>query len=231
MAVNRPVRIFVSYSRQDGVYLAKESLLGFLQGLEGEGVEFWTDRELVAGELWDGAIRGQLGDCDIALTLVSQAFLDSPYCQKTEIPAFLAGGKVLVPVILSPCEWKRHPWLAERQFLPGQDETVEEHHRKAGPRKRLFLKIREHLREQVERVRKAWAANASSVGSSLPPNPFTQTLAVRDPARFVGRQGELARLKRLLSGGSVALLGEPKLGKSSLLWRLAGLAPPMLSSA
>lgn len=56
---------------------------------------------------------------------------------------------------------------------------------------------------------------------ALPPNPFTDLLAVRDPARFVGREAELRRLQALLQGGSVALLGEPKVGKSSLLYHLA----------
>ena len=53
-----------------------------------------------------------------------------------------------------------------------------------------------------------------------PPNPFTHTLAISDPARFIGREAELRRLVTMLSGGSVALQGEPKIGKSSLLWRL-----------
>jgi hypothetical protein len=55
----------------------------------------------------------------------------------------------------------------------------------------------------------------------LSPNPFTSTLAIRDPARFVGREAELRRLQTMLEGGSVALLGKPKIGKSSLLWHLA----------
>lgn len=52
------------------------------------------------------------------------------------------------------------------------------------------------------------------------PNPFTATLAVQEPGHFVGRQSEIRRLRALLRGGSVALMGEPKIGKSSLLWHL-----------
>ena len=55
------------------------------------------------------------------------------------------------------------------------------------------------------------------------PNPFTDVVAIRDPARFVGRDPLLERLLRLLEGGSVALVGERKIGKSSLLHRLADL--------
>jgi len=46
-------------------------------------------------------------------------------------------------------------------------------------------------------------------------------MAIHDPARFIGREAELRRLMTLLQGGSVALLGEPKIGKSSLLRHLA----------
>jgi len=57
----------------------------------------------------------------------------------------------------------------------------------------------------------------------LPPNPFGHTLAIRDAARFIGREAELRRLQTMLVGGSVALQGEAKIGKSSLLWRLKGV--------
>lgn len=64
---------------------------------------------------------------------------------------------------------------------------------------------------------------AAGPTSPLSPNPFTDTLAIRDPARFVGRQAELRRLRTILTGASVQLIGPPKIGKSSLLWRLRDL--------
>ncbi len=60
-----------------------------------------------------------------------------------------------------------------------------------------------------------------SCPSAPPPNPFTDVVAIRDPARFVGRERMLERLLRMLAGGSVALVGERKIGKSSLLHCLA----------
>jgi len=220
----QPVRVFVSYSRADAEYLGDSSLLGYLKGLEQDGVKFWTDLELKAGEFWDDVIKREIAACDVALVLVSQGFLDSEYCTNTEIRGFLAGSKVLVPVILSACEWERHDWLKSRQFLPVGQRTVEEHYRDQGDRKRLFHEIRKHLREQVERIREARmaepATSAEPSAAANPANPFGQTLAIKNPALFVGRQAELARLRALLQRGSVALLGEPKIGKSSLLWRL-----------
>ncbi len=84
-----PVQVFVSYSHQDDAYLAGDSLLGFLKGLEKDGVSFWTDREIRPGESWDEVIKSRLQGADIALALVSQGFLDSEYCRNVEIEAFL----------------------------------------------------------------------------------------------------------------------------------------------
>ncbi|MCP4664350.1 MAG: ATP-binding protein, partial [bacterium] len=114
-----------------------------------------------------------------------------------------------------------HEWLSSRQFLPGGDETVEEHYTEPGPRRRLFLEIRTRLRELIEQLPAATAEPSRPSQREVPPNPFTQTLAVREPAQFVGREAELRRLQAMLAGGSVALLGEAKIGKSSLLWQLA----------
>jgi len=216
---SHPVRVFVSYSHADAVHL--EAVLDYLKGLEQDGVEFWTDRNLRAGDPWDDAIKQQIAACDVALVLVSQGFLDSQYCKDIEIRSFLAGSKVLVPVILSACEWERHDWLTSRQFLPGGQKTVEEHYRDQGDRKRLFLEIRKHLREQIERLRteRPKPPPESQPETAIPPNPFGQV--IKDPTLFVGRQKELSRLRALLQRGSVALLGEPKIGKSALLWQLA----------
>jgi len=170
------IKIFVSYSHQDAELLTE--LLGFLKGIEDEGVELRTDRKIAPGELWDDAIKARIADCDVALVLVSQAFLDSRYCKDIEIRGFLERKVHIFPIVLSPCEW-RHEWLSSRQFLPGGDETVEEHYTESGPRRRLFLEIRTRLRELIEQLPAATAKPNRPSECDLPPNPFTQTLAIR----------------------------------------------------
>ena len=102
------VKVFVSYSHQDTEYLADNALFGFLKGLEKENVAFWTDRNIRVGESWDAVIKANLQDADITLALVSQPFVDSDYCQNVEIKHSLAQQTHLIPIILSPCEWRRH---------------------------------------------------------------------------------------------------------------------------
>ncbi len=235
--MTRKVRIFVSYSHQDGKYLKNKSLLGYLRGLEADDVEFWTDERITTGDLWDDEIKKRIAESDIALVLVSQWFLDSEYCSKVEIGGFLDQELVIFPVMLSACEWRLHEWLRTRQFLPGGDKTISEHFTESGARTRLFLDIRTELRRQIERLRvepglqpvrhcneRSQAQLALALAPSnqqvLAANPFSEHQAIRNPDIFVGREAELRRLNMLLEGGSVAIFGEPKIGKSSLLWQL-----------
>ncbi len=155
--MHRIIKIFVSYSHQDAKYLAKDSLLGYLKGLEYEQIAFWTDRQIRTGEPWDAVIKSRIQEADIALVLVSQGFLDSKYClDVVEIKGFLANKSYLFPIVLSPCEWQRHEWLSSRQFLPGGRTTIETHYTEPGQLKELFLEIRTQLRERVELLRQEW---------------------------------------------------------------------------
>jgi hypothetical protein len=153
------VNVFVSYSHRDAKYLGDDSLLGYLSGgLARERFRFWHDERIEAGELWDERIRKEIDRADVALVLVSQAFLNSRYCQDQEIERFLEArrkaGLRIVPVVLSPCDWSSYPWLAATQALPGGDETVETDYRDRGKRQRLFLEVLKAMRSAGEQVRR-----------------------------------------------------------------------------
>jgi len=162
------VRVFVSYSHKDASFLGEDSLLGYLRGLENEGFRFWDDREINAGEIWEVRIREELERTDIALVLVSQAFLDSRFITNVEIKELLSerakSGTVILPVILSACDWQSHPWLAATQFEPREGRTIRKNYRDKGRREELYLKIRNGLRELGrERNAKFEMRNAENV--------------------------------------------------------------------
>lgn len=144
----RPIRVFCSYSHDDEGYL--EHLLKYLGGMKDEGFEFWHDRMIAPGEDWDERIRVQLRQSDIALILVSQSFLNSPYIRNVEIRHSIERrereGLRLLPVLLSPCDWKSQPWLARLQMIPRDERTLETHYRENGERNALFLTILQALR-------------------------------------------------------------------------------------
>lgn len=147
--LKKTIRVFISYSHQDEKYLANDSLLGYLRGLEQEGFEFWYDRDILVGETWDEEIRRQMELADIALVLVSQAFLNSRYCRESEIASFVrerkSRGLVIVPIILSACNWKGYDWLHETQFLPRDGKNIESTFKNVGQRKTFFFEVFKNL--------------------------------------------------------------------------------------
>lgn len=148
---NKPVRVFVSYSHQDAKYLEDNSLLGFLSSLTREGFEFWYDKQIKASEIWNERIRAEMEKADIALILVSQAFLNSDYCIKVEAASFIQArsqsGLKIFPVILLPCDWQSHEWLASTQFKPTGGKTIGTHYKDKGKRDALYLEILNDLRQ------------------------------------------------------------------------------------
>ena len=157
MARRANIRVFISYSHHDKKYLREDSLVGHLRALEQERVaEFWSDERITTGDLWNEEIKARIRDSQIALVLVSQAFLNSAYITKQEIPDFLRQrvdeGMIIFPIILSACEWERHAWLRGTQFLPKGGKTLESNYSNLGRKKELFLEILRDLRRQIDRL-------------------------------------------------------------------------------
>lgn len=153
------VKVFVCHSHYDDSYVRDDSLLGHLKALEQDAiVEFWHDGRIVTGELWNDEIQANICDSGVALVLISQMLLNSEYINNKEIPRFLQKrreeGMVIFPVILSACEWQRHDWLKNTQFLPSGDKNVESDYCQPGLQKELFSQILRDLRIQVERIAK-----------------------------------------------------------------------------
>jgi len=149
-----PIKVFIAYSHQDQKYLGEDSLLGYLKGLESDGeTEFWYDEGITTGDLWNDEIKAKIKESQIAVLLISQAFLNSQYIKKVEIPEFLqqrkTDGMVLFPIILSPCEWDRYDWLGATKFLPKDGKTIETDFTTVGKRKKLWLEVLRDLRKQV----------------------------------------------------------------------------------
>src|ERR1700722_16891651 len=86
VSVTKPV--FISYSHKDAEWL--EKLRQFLRPLENRNlIRVWDDTEIRTGEEWLGEIRKALGSARVAVFLVTQDFLDSPFINNEELPELL----------------------------------------------------------------------------------------------------------------------------------------------
>ena len=86
MHVTKPV--FISYSHKDAKWLQKLKL--FLQPLEEQDlIRVWDDTEIPTGSEWLGEIHKALESARVAVFLVTQDFLVSPFIKAKELPALL----------------------------------------------------------------------------------------------------------------------------------------------
>ena len=80
--------IFISYSHKDAKWLDK--LKQFLLPLEQEGlIKVWDDTEIRPGAQWLEEIRDAIGLARVAVFLVSQDFVNSPFIREKELPVLI----------------------------------------------------------------------------------------------------------------------------------------------
>ncbi|MBL8522826.1 MAG: TIR domain-containing protein [Betaproteobacteria bacterium] len=120
------MRIFISYSHKDSSY--KDDLVEHLSPLVREGVvTTWHDREIQAGEGWQGKIDEELDRADIILLLISSSFIASNYCYEIEMQKAIAGHttgqKLVIPIVIRPCDWSNAPF-SNLQAVPTDARAI-----------------------------------------------------------------------------------------------------------
>lgn len=117
--------IFFSYSHDNSQLRAQlETYLGpIVKRLK--QAEAWYDGQIMAGELWDEAIKSRLRQADVVLLLISAEFINSDYIWKNELLPALErhkrGEARVIPILLSDCLWQDLPF-AELEMVPKEPE-------------------------------------------------------------------------------------------------------------
>jgi hypothetical protein len=102
--------VFISYAHKDDQRWL-DSLLEHLALLKQRGVEIWTDREILPGEMWHEEIQNALATAKVAVLLVTPAFLASSYIESNELPNMLLAAKseglVIFPIPVKPSSYEQ----------------------------------------------------------------------------------------------------------------------------
>jgi Tfp pilus assembly protein PilF len=125
-AVSEPLELFISYAHEDDAL--REELVKHLTQLRNDGlIKEWHDRRLTGGTEWEGQIDEHLKSAHIIVLLVSKNFLASQYCYDVELKRALErhgrGEARVVPVVLTPCDWRSAPF-GKLNALPRDGKPV-----------------------------------------------------------------------------------------------------------
>jgi serine/threonine protein kinase len=149
------VGVFVSYCHADARDIERLRLISHLKGLDGEDCDVWTDQNIRTGDDWNAVLLERLQQSRILVPLVTQAYLQSRYCQEVEIKNFwtrrINEGVVIFPLIVAPCDWQRFHWLSATQFLP-RTGTIMTTFKDRGKRDALMVDVVRELRSIVARL-------------------------------------------------------------------------------
>jgi len=127
--MSKSTNVFVSYSHDDESWC--DAVAKHLRSLHDPiDVTVWVDRHRIrAGAAWQPEIDTALASADLAILLISPAFLSSEFIRKMELPKLLArreNGLPVIPILVMPCGWKAIGWLQSHELRPRGDHALAE---------------------------------------------------------------------------------------------------------
>ncbi len=121
-----PAEVFFSYCHADETL--RDELAKSLKLMERQGViSGWHDRQIGAGNEWEGQIDEHLNSAAVILLLVSSDFINSDYCYDVEMKRAMerhaSGEARVIPVIVRDCDWTTSDF-GKLQALPTDGKAV-----------------------------------------------------------------------------------------------------------
>lgn len=141
-------QIFISYAHEDETH--KNALTQQLKGLQRQGlIAPWNDQCIDGGASWRGEIAGAIDACDLALLLVSPAFIASDFIYAEELARLLARREQdrirVVPIIVKPCLWKLEKPIESLQARPKDAKAIVTFSEENGARAQAWTDIVEEI--------------------------------------------------------------------------------------
>lgn len=202
-------KVFISYSHRGNRLAWKERLLKHLAVFEKHHLpDVWHGDEMKLGENWHQRINASMQGAQLAVLLVTDELLKSPFVLNHEFPELRrrhkGEGLIIAPILCEKCAWSAHEWIASLQIKPRvqTDPTplakLSEHDCDSALRK-----IAIEIAEELSRValhslspsvgERAGVRGASEAKTYLDKFPLTRSSGPREE-KLIGREQELALL-------------------------------------
>ena len=138
--------VFLSYSHADAEWVQRLEVL-LKPVVRARRLRVWADAHIRVGDDWRRDLTAAIERTRLGLLLVSADFLASDFIMDEELPALIARGVPLVPVLVGDCLWKQVPELARVQWVhgPGRDGALQLVADQPGERDRRLTAVCERL--------------------------------------------------------------------------------------
>jgi hypothetical protein len=191
------MKVFISYAHADQA---------FVQVLDAElgkhGVDAWYDRKpgagLQPGETWERRLASELNASAFVLVVLSPAATRVGAFVENEYQFALNQNACVIPLLYQDCSIP----LALTKF-----QYTDFAHK--------------HFADAFADLLSALKISPPATARAFAPNPFEDTARIDDAARFFNRANETNRIFDALARNQcVSIVGESKIGKSSLLFHV-----------
>ena len=120
--VTEPSRIFISYARKDGAWLAQR----LQSDLTKEGFDAWLDTQRIAGgAVWSTALEREIDTRQVTIALLSPGSYASEICRAEQIRALDKGNRVIPVLTVKDTERPLYVYARQyRDFTNGADYAV-----------------------------------------------------------------------------------------------------------
>lgn len=143
------INIFISYAHTDEKWL--EKLQQHLKVLSKyyENIDCWDDTKLRGGDKWRDEISAAISKANVAILLVSTAFLASDFISNDELPPILRKaeeeGTRILSLIVSPCDFEDSE-LGDFQAVNSPDRTLADLGDNEAAVERAYLELNKEIK-------------------------------------------------------------------------------------
>lgn len=146
-----PVKVFVSYSHADSVWLKR--LQVHLKPLQRDyKIDIWDDTMLKPGSKWKDEIREAVNTTNVAILIISADFIASDFIATNELPPLLKAaeeeGALILPIIASPSLFNRNQNLSQFQSVNPPSKPLLS--LSDGEQEEVFLRVAEAVLDKAE---------------------------------------------------------------------------------